>query len=326
MAIFFRHRPEKVSRHVFFFGQFALVQHVSFISVAFLSQWLLSTDAWRSHVGCVCARGDRFFHQSSAWCHGGKSSPSVFPFRSSTPPSCPVSLSAWNMLAMTLRSCLNSFGVPSLVLATTRVALGAWHWWHFARSLVDRSRCSAVCAPWMFMVLDLSVTASSNFLRMSLEDGLALRVLSMQHPGAFGISAGSQPSSVARWFAWEVTPRLEHDFHHRQRPWCVTSTECVWTSPWTLDDPRGTIQFARGAFRFLGPVARVLPVGATILPQLFDLRAIEPFLVGVHCATAAIALSSITSPCGPHHSVARTSWAHSCGMVVNEVAPLARHP
>ena len=43
----------------------------------------------------------------------------------------------------------------------------------------------------------------------------ALRALSIQHPGAFGVSVGSQPSSVARWFAGAVTLCLEHDFRHK---------------------------------------------------------------------------------------------------------------
>ena len=43
-------------------------------------------------------------------------------------------------------------------------------------------------------------------------------------------------------------------------------------------------------------VSGALPVGATTPPHV-DLHAIETFPVDVHCATGAMALSSITSPC-----------------------------
>ena len=67
------------------------------------------------------------------------------------------------------------------------------------------------------------------------------------------------------------------------RPWCVTSTECVWTSLPTLDHSCGTVQFTRGVFR----------VGATILLQQVDLRAMGTFpMDGARRAERAP-----TSPC-----------------------------
>ena len=96
-------------------------------------------------------------------------------------------------------------------------------------SSVDCSRCSAVCAPGMFIVLDiLCAPASSEFLRK----GLLVR---FRHFGKL-------------FFAWRPM------FITGSRPWYVTSTVCMLTSQQTVDQSRGRTQYTCGAFRLVGPV------------------------------------------------------------------------
>ena len=83
---------------------------VVFTSVAFLCPWSSSagiwalssppTLSWRPHVDFLCPRGDRLFHQASAWCLGeGLPLLSLLPF--SSPMSSRASLLVmWSLLTI----------------------------------------------------------------------------------------------------------------------------------------------------------------------------------------------------------------------------------
>ena len=264
----------------------------------------------------------------------------VFPSPSSTLMSYPVFPSTWNMLVTILRQCLNSIwrfvgGVGNFSVGPTRLqslrsignsALAT----HFASSSVERSLSSAACAPWILSLLDLlCAPASFDFVPMSLARGpfgarppsvlcqsstqviSAFRQDRLLHPS----HSGSLLKLILGWSATSTTD---------SQPWLVTSTEYGWTST----DPR--------------PPARVNPVYSRNFPfawaRLWCLarwghdssstgrsaRHRNNFDGCPPCNDIDGSLEHHLSHC-PHHSVARISWAHSCGVAISEAPLWARH-
>ena len=297
--------------------------------------------SWRAHVAYLCARGDRLFHQSSAWCHGE---------------GLPVTFALSVFIAYVLSSAsfgLEYIGDDPAALLQFNLSLRRW-----CRQLLGWPRASPVAAVhWELGIGDAlrlvygrafslfgrlsamvqngprSPLPSSIFRLCSNEQGTwahwctsAFRSLSVSHPGDFGISPGSPPSSVSRWFSREVGTRLDHDLHLRlmamaydlhgvrvdlatshfssaqHNPIYSRSLPFAWSRSWGLarwgHDPSSTGRSARHQNR---PVACPL------------------------CLADDGSLAHHLSVC-PCHSAARDLWAHSCGFDVTEAATWAAHP
>ena len=297
--------------------------------------------SWRAHVAYLCARGDRLFHQSGAWCHGE---------------GLPVTFALSVFIAYVLSSAsfgLEYIGDDPAALLQFNLSLQRW-----CRQLLGWPRASPVAAVhWELGIGDAlrlvygrafslfgrlsamvqngprSPLPSSIFRLCSNEQGTwahwctcAFRSLSVSHPGDFGISPGSPPSSVSRWFSREVSTRLDHDLHLRlmamaydlhgvrvdlatshfssaqHNPIYSRSLPFAWSRSWGLarwgHDPSSTGRSARHQNR---PVACPL------------------------CLADDGSLAHHLSVC-PCHSAARDLWAHSCGFDVTEAATWAAHP
>ena len=129
------------------------------------------------------------------------------------------------------------------------------------------------------------------------------------HPGHVGVSPGSPPSSLHRWFSQEVSPRLDRDLRHRLSA--------------MVSDLHG-VPVDVFSDNFLpvreNPGAMTTPPQAQEFP-LVTSRAPPP----VPFAMTRTAPLYITFPLALYHHNARAAWAHSCGISLPEAPALAQH-
>ena len=334
---------------VMVFGPTRVVRLVSFILEVCLCRWCCSTDilASFSHHVSVGELTLLIFVPVATVCsinpaHGVtvKAYQSRLLSLCSLRMSCPVRLSVWSTLATTPQPCSSSTCLSDVgqLLGWPRASpVAVVHWelgigdalrlvYGRAFSLFGRLSAMVQNGP-------RSPLPSSIFRVCSNEQGTwahwctsAFRSLSVSHPGDFGISPGSPPSSVSRWFSREVSTRLDHDLHLRlmamaydlygvrvdlatshfssaqHNPIYSRSLPFAWSRSWGLarwgHDPSSIGRSARHQNR---PVACPL------------------------CLADDDSLAHHLSVC-PCHSAARDLWAHSCGFDVTEAATWAAHP
>ena len=186
--------------------------------------------SWRAHDAHVFSRGDRLFHQSSAWCHG-----EGLPVR--------FAVSVFDTYVLS-SACfgLEFVGDDSAAIAKFNLALHRW-----CRQLLGWPRASPIAAihwevgigdslrlvlsrafplfgrlcaldpagsrsPLPAMIFRLCAKVRGTWAHWCAS---ALRSLSVLLLYEFGISTCSPPVAVARWCSREVPVRLDRDFHHR---------------------------------------------------------------------------------------------------------------
>ena len=186
------------------------------------------------------------------------------------------------------------------------------------------SRCSVACA---LLTTPLLVLGSLPAVSGSLPQGTwshwcasALHFLFILLPAHVGISPGSPPSSLHRWFSREVSPRLYRVLRHR-----LSAMVSLLTSSLTTSSLSGRTPCTPLTCLLLPFVLGVLPAGAMTTPPqavpLVSSRALPP----APSAMTRTAPSCITFLLALSHHNARTAWADSCGISLCEAPALAQH-
>ena len=223
--------------------------------------------SWRAHVAHVSSRGDRLFHQSSAWCHG-----------EGLPVSFAVSVFDTYILS-SAKTGLEFVGDDAAAIAKFNLALRRWCRQLLGGAAPRRSlpstgklalvtlcvwssaehfRFLAVCAPWT--MVDLALLCPQPFSGFVPTSG------ALGPTGALQLCAHCQflsPASLEsllvrrRWpslggalgkfvLAWIVTSITDW------QPWQLTSMGSGWTLHQTLVYPSATTRSTPGTSRSLG--------------------------------------------------------------------------
>ena len=174
-----------------------------------------------------------------------------------------------------------------------------------------------------------SLPVSSGFLPPCKELGRTgaclLFTLPIPHPGHVGVSPGSPPSSLHRWFSHEVSPRLDRDLRHGLSA-MVFDLQGVLVDVFSdnflpvRENPVYSVNLHPSALRLKGLARWGHDHSSASRPSRH--RQGPPPAPFAVTRTAA---PHITFPLASLHHNARAAWAHSCGISLPEPPALAQH-
>ena len=298
---------------------------------------LSPTLSWRPHVEFLCSRGDRLFHQASAWCLGEglplSFSSSVFvtyvlsssSFGFEYIADDPLALQQFNLA---LRHwCRHLLGWPSASpVAAVHWELGISDALHLA---LGRARFSGACPLLIMLHLALrSLPVCSGSPRLRWAPGqTGARLLSTPSPSrslpTWVSLTGSPPSSLHQWLSREVNPRLHRALRHRLSA-MVSDLHGVLVDV-SSDNFLPVIQnsvcsfnLPSSAFRLWGLARWGHDHSSTGRPS----RHRQGPSTCPFCHDVDGSLMHHLSVC-PSHRNARATWAHSCGISLLDASVLA---